>query len=116
MCQQWFSVTGLIFDAAGFLLIAFEWRRVFQREHEMRIDELEHDSERYGAKLRGEKYEDPRRGDYTMWREFQRLFLKEWRFSQELFYTGVALVVVGFLGQVFGSWPYHLTYLGLRSC
>jgi hypothetical protein len=29
MCQQWFSVTGLIFDAAGFLLIAFEWRHVF---------------------------------------------------------------------------------------
>jgi hypothetical protein len=35
---------------------------------------------------------------------------------QKLFYTGVALVVVEFLGQVFGSWPYHLTYLGLWSC
>jgi len=55
MCQQWFTVAGLIFDAAGFLLIAFEWRHVFQREHEMRIDELEHDSERHGAKLRGSK-------------------------------------------------------------
>ena len=85
MCQQWFTVAGLIFDAAGFLLIAFEWRHVFQREHEMRIDELEHDSERHGAKLRGEKYEDPRRGDYTVWREFQRLFLKEWRLGKNCF-------------------------------
>ncbi|MGA3140540.1 MAG: hypothetical protein ABSD09_16915 [Xanthobacteraceae bacterium] len=116
MCQQWFSVTGLIFDAAGFLLIAFEWRHVFQREHETRIDELEHDSERHDAKLRGKKYEDPRRGNYTMWREFQRLFLKEWRFRQKLFYAGVTLVVVGFMGQVLGSWPYHLTTFGLRSC
>jgi hypothetical protein len=62
MCQQWFSVFGLVLDVTGFLLIAFEWRHVFWREHERRIYELQHDYERYGAVLEGREYEDPRRG------------------------------------------------------
>ena len=116
MCQQWFSVAGLVFDVVGFLLIAFEWRHIFWREHERRIYELEHDYERSSAEQLGKTYEDPRRGDYTMWREFQKLFLKEWRFRRKIFYAGVILVVLGFCGQVFGSWPYHRTALGLINC
>jgi hypothetical protein len=115
MCQQWFSVLGLAFDVVGFLIIAFEWRHVFWREHERRMYELEHDYERYSADLQGKAYEDPRRGDYTMWREFQRLFLKEWRFRRKLFYGGVALVLLGFLGQTIGSWPFQYVHW-VRSC
>jgi hypothetical protein len=33
MCQQWLSVAGHLFELAGFLLIAFELRHVFAREH-----------------------------------------------------------------------------------
>jgi hypothetical protein len=116
MCQQWFSVVGLILDIVGFSLIAFEWHHVFQREHERRIFELQHDDERHSAELQGEAYEDPRHGDYTLWREFQRLFLKEWAYRRRLFYMSILFVILGFLGQEFGSWPTHLTFLGLRSC
>ena len=116
MCQQWFSVAGLAFDILGFLIIAFEWRHVFWREHERRIYELEHDHERSRAERAGKDYEDPRRSDYTMWREFQKLFLKEWRFRRKLFYFGVALVVLGFLGQTLGSWPSGVPMLGFKSC
>jgi hypothetical protein len=40
MCQQWFSIVGLLLDIVGFLLIAFEWRRMYIRERERRMDEL----------------------------------------------------------------------------
>jgi hypothetical protein len=116
MCQQWFSIVGLLFDIVGFLLIAFEWRHVFRREHERRMYDLEHDYERYSAEIQGKEYLDPRRGDYTMWRLFQKLFLKEWRFRQKIFYCGVILVILGFLGQTLGSWPYGGPYLGSKSC
>ena len=116
MCQQWFSIAGLSLDIIGFLLIAFEWRHVFWREHERRIYELEQDYERSRAEQQGQTYEDSRRSDYTMWREFQKLFLKEWRFRRKVFYTGVVLVVLGFLGQSLGSWPYHISSLGPKSC
>jgi hypothetical protein len=89
------------------LLIAFEWRHVFRREHERRIDELGHDYERSRAEGAGIPYEDPRGSDHTMWREFQKLFLKEWRYRRKIFYAGVVLVVLGFIGQTLGSWPGH---------
>jgi|ERR1700720_409244 hypothetical protein len=47
--------------------------------------------------LEGKTYEEPRRGDYTMWGEFQKLFLKEWRYRRKLFYSGVLLLVVRLL-------------------
>jgi hypothetical protein len=115
MCQQWFSVIGLTLDAIGFLIIAFEWRHVFWREHERRIYELQHDYERHSTELRGQTYEDPREADYAMWREFQKLFLKEWRYRRKLFYSGVILVVLGFCGQTLGSWPFKEIYW-IRSC
>jgi hypothetical protein len=116
MCQQWFSVAGLLFDVVGFLLIAFEWQQVFWREHETRIDELGHDQERSKAERTGESYEDPRRSDYTKSRTIQKLFLKEWRFRRKLFYCGVALVVSGFVGQTIGGWPHSLLFSFFRSC
>jgi hypothetical protein len=30
MCQQWFSMTGLVLEVVGFLLVAWEWRHVFE--------------------------------------------------------------------------------------
>jgi hypothetical protein len=116
MCQQWFSVVGLLFDIVGFLLIAFEWQQVFWREHETRIDDLGHDRERSKAERIGETYEDPRSSDYTKSKKFHRLFLKEWRFRRKLFYYGVALVVLGFAGQTIGAWPHGLVFSFFRSC
>ena len=114
MCQQWFSVLGQTFDIAGFLLIAFEWRHMFLREREGRLYELQHDYERTSAEYRGEVYKDPSSADHTMWREFQKLFIKEWRMRKRIFYSGVVFVVLGFLFQVMGSWPGGI--FGIKSC
>ena len=89
MCQQWFSIVGLLLDIVGFLVIAFEWRHMYIRERERRMDELQHDYERSRAENFGETYNDPRAGDYTMARLFSKLFMKEWRYRGRLFYGGV---------------------------
>jgi hypothetical protein len=72
VCQQWFSIAGLFCDIVGFLIIAFEWRYMFWREHEQRQYELHADYEKYSAELRGEEHQDPRGADYTMAKESQR--------------------------------------------
>jgi hypothetical protein len=99
MCQQWLSIVGLLLDIVGFLVIAFEWRHMYVRERERRMDELHHDYERSRAEIRGEEYADPRSGDYTMARLFSKLFMKEWRYRGRLFYGGVVLVILGFIRQ-----------------
>lgn len=116
MCQQWFSIAGLDFDIVGFLIIAFECRHMFWREYEKRQYELNADYQKYGAELRGEKYQDPRNGDYTMAKEFSKLVSKEGLYRRELFYVGVVLVVLGFVGQVLGSWPHGVPLTGFRAC
>ena len=114
MCQQWFSVIGLMLDMVGFLLIAFEWRHMFFRERDRRMDQLEHDYERKRAEGRGESYRDPRAMDYTMTWTFSKLARKEWRHREALFYSGVVLVILGFVGQTAGSWPGGL--FSLKNC
>src|SRR5882724_4485053 len=105
MCQQWLSVAGLALDIVGFLLIAFEWRHMLLREHDKRMFELDQDYKRTDSESKRETYKDPRRMDYTMWRDMQRRFLKEWQWRRKIFYAGVALVILGFLGQTLGSLP-----------
>jgi hypothetical protein len=105
MCHNWFSIVGLCFDIVGFLLIASEWHHVFTHEYRNRLFELEHDSERTRAERQGQEYEDPRGADHTMWRDIQRVFVKDWKFRRLLFYVGVGLVLLGFIGQVLGSLP-----------
>lgn len=46
-----------------------------------------------------------------MWREFQKLFLKEWHWRSRIFFVGAGMVILGFIFQVLGSWP-HL----FKSC
>jgi hypothetical protein len=114
MCQQWFSIAGLSLDIAGFLLIAFEWRHMFIRERRRRLFELEHDQGRSRAENAGNVYEDPRSAEYMMWREFHKLFFEEWTMRGRIFYSGVILVLLGFIFQVLGSWPQGV--FGVRSC
>ena len=40
MCQQWFSVAGQCFYVAGFLMIAFEWRKMFLADKRQCIEEI----------------------------------------------------------------------------
>ena len=114
MCQQWFSIAGLSFDIAGFLLIAFEWRHMFIRERRRRLRNFGHDQERSRAEDTGNVYEDPRLAEYTLWRDFQKLFSEEWTMRGRLFFWGVVLVLSGFFFQVLGSWPQGI--FGFKHC
>ena len=109
--QQWFSVVGLCLDVIGFLTIAIEWHHGFVRDHDKRIGERSLAYERNAEEARGEGDDDK-----LMWREFQKLFLQEWRWRGRVFYFGVALVVLEFLGQLLGSFPGGVPFFGFKSC
>jgi hypothetical protein len=110
ICQNWYSVIGQLFDVVGFLTIAVEWYHQYRRDHDRRIGELQKAYERQSAEFNGEPLPDQDE-DRLMWREFQKLFLKEWRWRRKVFLIGAGLVVLGFIFQVLGSWP-HL----FRAC
>jgi hypothetical protein len=100
MCQQWFSIAGLGFDVAGFLLIAFEWRHMFLEERRRLLHDFGHDKKRSQAEHAGNAYEDPRSTEYVRWREAQESFFVEWRMRGKIFYGGVVLVLFRFFFQV----------------
>jgi hypothetical protein len=104
MCQNWFSIIGRCFDVVGFLIVAFEWHHQFKRDHDRRIGELQKSYERQSAELLDQPHEDPDE-DKSNWRIFQKLFLGEWRWRRRVFYTGVGLVILGFVFQALGSGP-----------
>jgi hypothetical protein len=101
MCQQWFSVIGLVLDVVGFLTIAWERHHMYTRDYQRRIAELEEAYKRDRATREGTQYEAPDE-DAAMWRLFQKR--EEWRWRGRVFSTGVAVVILGFVGQLFGSW------------
>ena len=116
MCQNWLSVTGLFFDVVGFLLIAFEWHHMFTRDVYMRQKRIERDYNKSIAEAEGRKFDDDEDLEYTMWREFQHLLRKDSFYRQWLFYVGAGLIVLGFVLQALGSWPYGTPFFGLKSC
>jgi hypothetical protein len=112
MCQQWFSEVGLVLDIIGFLTIAIEWHHEFVRDRERRLGQLQAAYERAAAEAQGVPLPDQ---DRLMWRAFQKLFLSEWRWRGRVFYAGVGLVILGFIGQFLGGWPGGLSF-GAKAC
>jgi hypothetical protein len=116
MCQNWFSISGLVFDVTGFLLIAFEWHHMFQRDVYLRQKRIERDYRKSVAEAEGRQFDDDEDLEYTMWREFQRLLQKDTLYRKWLFYVGTGLILLGFMLQSLGSWPYGVPVLGLKTC
>jgi len=114
MCQQWFSIIGLVLDVVGFLIIAKEWHDSFLHNVFIRQDAVQRDYERTTAAAKDAPYNDPTEADASMWRNTQRENILDNRRRARLFFSGLALVVLGFLGQVIGSWPYG--FFGIKSC
>lgn len=104
MCQNWIAIIGQALDVIGFLVIAWEWFHQHKRDHDRRIGELQKAFERNQAEMRGEPPPD-QDDDASMWSEFQKLFLAEWRWRRKVFLFGSALVIVGFILQALGNWP-----------
>ena len=114
MCQQWFSVVGLVFDVCGFLLIAREWWHVFEHSILLRQAAVEED---YTLTVEGEEAAKIRHeADASMWRNTQRENQKDNAYRKKIFVLGTALVVLGFFGQLVGSLPYPQSIFGFASC
>jgi hypothetical protein len=100
MCQQWFSVGGLVLDIVGFLLIAREWR--------------------WAIGLQGAEQVE-RRGNMVDTTEDRKYrwegWLSQYYMRRRLFRTGLVFVILGFLGQLIGSLPTsYVALISIRSC
>jgi hypothetical protein len=116
MCQQWFSVFGLVADVIGFLMIAIEWHHMFTRDVYMRQKRIERDYNKSAAETEGKPFDDDADMEYTMWREFQKLLKKDTLYRQWLFYVGTGLIILGFVLQTAGSWPRGISPLSIKGC
>lgn len=100
------TIAGLVADLIGFVLIAFEWHRTFKYTEEIRQLQLHDAYERNEARERGKRpvYQMADEEE-TMAKEFSKLRYKEAVFRERLFFTGVALVLLGFVLQSIGALP-----------
>ena len=114
MCQQWFSVVGNLTEIVGFLLVVREWYHVFSLDALQRRNRIERDYNRTRAEQEGRRWVDPSSADHTMWREFQRLLIRDLRYRKRIFFGGSALIVFGAFLQIAGNWPGGV--FGIKSC
>jgi hypothetical protein len=98
MCQNWYSVIGLILDVSGFLLIAREWRWAINLQGAEKVRAVGEMGERRPWDKNEPKY-------------ILQGWFSEFKIRRRLFRLGTVLIVLGFLGQLLGSWP-HL----FKSC
>ena len=83
MCQQWFSVAGLVLEVAGFLFVAWEWRHVFEHNVLARQDATEAD---YALAIKGEEAARERQWAVaSMWRNTQRENLLDYKHRARVF-------------------------------
>src|SRR5262249_51910396 len=116
MCQQWLSVVGLILELVGFLLIVREWYSAFAQMVALRQQAATEDYIR-ARKAQGQPYDDAllkQEASASMWRNTQKENRIDNRRRFRTFTTGVALVVLGVVGQILGSLP-HLPF-GIVPC
>jgi hypothetical protein len=99
MCQQWFSMGGLLLDVIGFLMIAREWYWAINLQGAEKIDE------RMSA---GDDTDD--------WKYRWQGWLQQYKIRTWLFKAGAVLIVLGFIGQSIGSFPFGQSWLHLKSC
>jgi hypothetical protein len=103
MCQNWYSVIGLIFDVTGFLLIAREWYWAINLQGAEKIRAV-------GDIVEEARGNSPWGGKIKPKYILQGWF-SEFKMRRRLFRVGTILLVLGFVGQLLGSWP-HL----FKSC
>jgi hypothetical protein len=117
MCQQWFSVAGLVADVVGFLLIAWEWYRAFSHSVLVRNLQLHDAYERNRARQEGREPDYAMQAEEeTMAKEFSKLHNAEAGLRRNVFLYGCGLVILGFALQATGSWPQADPIFGFRSC
>lgn len=100
------TIAGLIADIIGFAIIAFEWHRTFKYTEEVRQLQLQDAYERNEAREQGREPEyHVQMEEEVMAKEFSKLRGEEAIFRERLFWTGIGLVVLGFVLQLIGALP-----------
>jgi hypothetical protein len=112
MTQQWLTVTGLVLDFAGFMLLLREWWLAFFNEE--RQIAMEEQLER----MRGIRNIRPRApGEHNPYESLERIqdeqAIRKARSIHRAamsarrgtFLVSTVLIVVGFLLQIVGAWP-----------
>jgi hypothetical protein len=107
MCQQWYSVIGLILDVAGFFLIVREWYWAINLQGGEKVREIGEMGERAARRRRGESESYGKDDQKYMW----QAWLAQHNTRRRLFILGAILIIAGFIGQMLGSWPH-----AFRSC
>jgi hypothetical protein len=118
MCQQWLSEFGLIADVVGFLMIAWEWRYMFMHDRFMRKLEISEIRARQMARLEGRERTDYEMDEdnLSLPKHMGQALVYQSNFRKRFFYTGTALVILGFVGQFAGSLPGGIPGTSIRSC
>ena len=117
MCQQWFSVAGLMLDIVGVMMIVVEWHMAFRHYVEERKAEIDGMMTRWVDKMEGRvpqpdlDADSPARGR-GMW----ALLMSDVKTRGALVYVGIGLVVLGFVCQLLGSLPGGVPYFGFKTC
>jgi hypothetical protein len=117
MCQQWFSVAGLVLDIVGVLLIVAEWRIAFRQHFEAGKAEIDSMMKRWVDRMEGRVAEiDIDADSPASGRAAWATLMGATKMRGGLVYVGIAFIVFGFAGQLLGSWPYGVPYFGFKSC
>ena len=118
MCQQWIGVLGLALDIAGFLLIAKEWMEMFQRYKGKQEHEISEFYAHYFARQEGRdrtEYEMDE-DNYSLGKHMGMALQEDVKHRSKLFYSGMALVIAGFVGQALGALPGGIPGTSITSC
>ena len=113
MCQQWFSIVGLILELVGFLLIVKEWYSAFAQMVALRQQAVTEDYIRTSTVPHDDALLE-QEASASMWRNTQKENRIDNRRRFRTFTTGLALVVLGVVGQILGSLP-HVPF-GIVPC
>jgi uncharacterized membrane protein len=114
MCQQWFSVFGLVADVVGFLMILYEWRIMFERHMGEKKIEIETFFERRHRHAMGEPEPPEEEVNWSMGKHMAMGLQDDVRLRSRIVLIGTVLIVLGFCLQVAGTWPGGL--FGFKSC
>jgi hypothetical protein len=120
MCQQWFSVAGLLVSAAGFLFLIWQWFRAFEdysRDEYAKISAFMREQRiKHGAEMSID-YDDDNDDDYnhSMGKHLGMGLQERLEQHKKLIIFGVVGTMFGSALQIVGSWP-RMNLLGIVAC
>jgi hypothetical protein len=119
MCQQWFSVLGLLIAILGFLFLIWQWFKAFEdysRDEYGKIDAFMKEQRiKHGATFVIDEDDEDEEYNHSMGKQLGMGLRERLEEHKKLILIGVAATIFGAVLQMLGSWP-HLTVFGVSAC